>query len=133
MVLRYALLLVASCALIACSSNQEPKMNSAASALTKLTAHVDASVVYGTGAKDLSDQQLIDKALDDNPSVKSELGSNAITLQRGERGVVVLVCSSDRATSLLEDLSCTPEMDKHHWREEPGRFCTFSLTPESCK
>ncbi|MDA8447319.1 hypothetical protein [Paracidovorax valerianellae] len=133
MVFRYVLLVLLNCALIACSSNQEPKMNSAASALTKLTAHVDAAVVYGTGTKELSDQQLVDMAFEDNSSLKPELGSNAISLQRGDRGVVVLVCSSDRATSLLEDLSCTPEMDKHHWREEPGRTCTFSLSAESCK
>lgn len=121
-----------SCMLVACSNNQEPKMNSAASALTKLTANVEAEVLYGTTAKEASDRALIDKAFEENPTLKSELDAHDITLSRGEKGVVALVCTRDRSTSLLEDLSCTPEMDKHHWRDAPGRSCTFSMDPNMC-
>ncbi|GKS85048.1 hypothetical protein AVMA1855_12870 [Acidovorax sp. SUPP1855] len=120
------------CALMACSNNQEPKMNSAASALTKLTANVEAEILYGTGAKDVSDRAVIDKAFEENPMLKPELGANDILLRRGDKGVVVLMCTHDRGTSLLEDLSCTPQMDQHHWRDAPGRACMFSMSPDAC-
>lgn len=118
---------------LACSSAQEPQqMFDKASALTKLTAHVDAAVLYSPTGKLDSDQALFDKAFADNPSLKPQLGTDALRLQRGEKGVVLMACTEDGSKALLEDLSCTPGMDKHPWRDEPDRACTFSLSPTDC-
>nr|CBA32668.1 hypothetical protein Csp_D33300 [Curvibacter putative symbiont of Hydra magnipapillata] len=118
---------------MACSSAQEPQhMFDKASALTKLTAHVDAAVLFSPTGKSESDQALLDKAFADNPTLKPQLGTDKLLLQRGEKGVVVLVCTEGGAKALLEDLSCTPGIDKHHWRDEPDRICTFSLSPAAC-
>lgn len=133
MLRRYWLAAALSFVLVACSKPLEPqRMYDSASALTKLTAHVDAAVVYGPSVEGVSDQALLDKAFEDNPTLKPQLGSQTIHLQRGDKGVVLMLCSADGATSLLEDLSCTPGMDKHHWRDEPGRSCTFALSPAAC-
>nr|CBA28196.1 hypothetical protein Csp_A06070 [Curvibacter putative symbiont of Hydra magnipapillata] len=118
---------------LACSSAQEPQqMFDKASALTKLTAHVDAAVLYSPTGKSESDKTLLDKAFADNPTLKQQLGIDMLLLQRGEKGVVVLLCTEGGAKALLEDLSCTSGMDKHHWRDEPDRICAFSLNPAGC-
>lgn len=130
---RLWLIAASATVVLACSNVVEPQqMFDKASALTKITAYVDAAVLYSpTGASD-SDQTLFDKAFTDNPSLKSQLGTASLRLQRGDKGVVVMVCTEDGSTALLEDLSCTPGMDKHPWRDEPGRACTFSLSPTAC-
>lgn len=109
MVRRSRLAAVLIFVLVACSKPLTPQgMYDSASALTKLTAHVDAAVVYGPPEEGVSDQTLLDKAFSDNPTLKPQLGSQTIRLQRGDKGVVLLLCTADGATSLLEDLSCTP-------------------------
>jgi hypothetical protein len=126
---------IAASALIflACSTAQESQqLFDKASALTKLTAHVDAAILYSPAGKLESDQTLFDKAFAANPWLKSQLGSDGLRLQRGERGIVLMVCTEDGSKALLEDLSCTPNMDKHPWRDEPDRACTFSLSPTAC-
>ncbi|GAB4088301.1 hypothetical protein GCM10028785_09700 [Hydrogenophaga soli] len=133
MMRRLWLIATSAIVVLACSNVVEPQqMFDKASALTKLTAYVDAAVLYSpTGASD-SDQTLFDKAFADNPLLKPQLGSDTLRLQRGEKGVVLMVCTEDGTKALLEDLSCTPGMDKHPWRDEPGRTCTFSLSPTAC-
>lgn len=122
-----------SIVILACSSVQNPQqMFDKASALTKLTASVDAAVLYSPQGKIYSDQALFDKAFTENASLKPQLGAERILLRRGERGVVLLVCTQDGSKALLEDLSCTPGMDKNYWRDEPNHNCTFSISPEIC-
>lgn len=133
MVRRHWLIAASATVLLACSNLQGfQQMFDKASALTKLTAYVDAAVLFGPTGKLDSDQVLFDKAFADNPSLRPQLGSDALRLQRGEKGIVLMVCTKDGSKALLEDLSCTPGMDKHPWRDEPGRACTFSLSPTAC-
>ncbi len=130
---KYWLVAATSTVFLACSSTKEPQqMFDKASALTKLTAHVDAAVLYSPTGKSESDQTLFEKGFANNPSLKQQLGTDKLLLQRGEKGVVVLVCTDGGAKALLEDLSCTPGIDKHHWRDEPDRLCAFSLSPAAC-
>lgn len=116
---------IAASALIflACSTAQESQqLYDKASALTKLAAHVDAAILYSPAGKSESDQALFEKAFADNPRLKSQLGADELRLMRGERGIVLLVCTKDDLKALLEDLSCTPQMDKHRWREGPDLY-----------
>jgi hypothetical protein len=131
---RFVLLVAAGSLLVACALAQDPQeMNDKASALTKLTSHVDAAVIFTPDGRSQSDQALFDKAFEDNPTLKPYLAQHALRLQRGDKGVALMVCTSDGAASLLEDLSCTPGVDKHHWSEQPGRSCTFALNPSTCQ
>lgn len=119
MVLRHWLAVAAGILLSACANSHESEMYSTASALTKLTAHVDASVLFSPVGETSSDQALLAKAFEDNPTLQSPLGALSLHLQRGTKGVVLMVCTSDGTTVLFEDLSCTPGIDRHHWRDEP--------------
>ncbi len=133
MLSRHWLIAATTTVFLACSSAQEPQqMFDKASALTKLTSHVDAAVLYSPTGKLDSDQALFEKAFADNPSLKPQLGTDALRLQRGQKGVVLMACTEDGSKALLEDLSCTPGMDKHPWRDELDRACVFSLSPAAC-
>lgn len=96
-----------------------------ASALTKLTAHVEATVLYGSSPA-ADDQSLITQAFQANPAAAPLLSDYAFRLLRRGKGVVLLMCTADGARAVLEDASCTAAMDKHFWRDDPNRTCEFS-------
>jgi hypothetical protein len=129
---KFSLVLASIFLVVSASAQDAQQMNEKGSALTKLTAHVDGSVIFGTG-RSTSDEALFEKAFEDNPALKPLLGSHALRLQRGEKGIVLLVCTPDASTALLEDLSCTPEMDGRHWQSEPSRSCEFTLNASTCQ
>ncbi len=132
----YKHLLVATFLLSAlASSNAQDfqEMYEKASAVTKLTSHVGAAVIFSPNGRLESDQALFDKAFEDNATLKPQLGMDVLRLLRGDKGVVILVCTADGTKSVLKDLSCTPGMDLHHWRDQPDRVCEFALGPATCQ
>jgi hypothetical protein len=131
---RWGALLLLWCIAFAANaqSREEQEMNEKASALTKLTAYVDAVVVFSPGGRERSDLALLEGAFENNATLKPLLGGHVLRLQRGDRGVVVLVCTTDAAAALLEDLSCTGQIDKHRWREGVRPACEFTLSAAAC-
>jgi len=128
-----AVLLAAGSMLVACAWSQDmQEMNDKASALTKLTAHVDAAVMFSPDGRAQADQVLFEKTFADNPTLKPYLAKDTLRLLRSERSVVVLVCTPDASVAWLEDLSCTAGVDMHPWRDKPPRQCAFTLDAATC-
>jgi len=97
-----------------------------ASALTKLSAAVEATVRYESPPEDLSDKELLHLATKHDPSLLSPFEGYTLKVNRANRHAVVLVCSEDGVRGLLEDVGCSSEMDKYLW--ETKNPCTFSIS-----
>jgi hypothetical protein len=114
--------------LAACASAQsERDMNFAASALTKLSAAVDATVRFNKSSENLADAELLRLSASDDPSLLTPFEHYSLRVLRSGRRSVVLVCEPDGGKALLEDAGCTPKLDRHHWQSVPVAACDFTL------
>ncbi|MEO8654219.1 MAG: hypothetical protein ABI409_08855, partial [Ramlibacter sp.] len=109
------------------------KMFATASALTKLSSSVEAVVLFRNPSAALTDRELLRLATAGDPQLLRAFEPFTVRVLRHEQGVVLLVCQPDGGPALLEDASCTAKLDRHHWRDDPGARCEFTLKmPEVC-
>lgn len=118
-----SIVFLAACA----TSRNEKEMNSMASALTKVSAAVDATVRYKRSADDLEDAQLLQASVAHDPGLLKPFAVHRIRTLRVGLDSSVLVCDANSDTALLEDAGCTPQMDAHRWRDAPQVGCVFTL------
>lgn len=121
-----AAVLVNGCAL----PRNEQEMNSMSSALTKVSAAVDATARYRRSADTLDEDQLLRMSTAHDPGLLKSFEKQKIRVLRAERNTAVLVCDAKTAQPLLEDAGCTPQLDAHRWRDSPQGGCVFSLDLE---
>jgi hypothetical protein len=108
-VLALAAVLLASCA----TQPSEREMNYLASALTKVSAAVDATVRYRRQPESLTEGEPFDGL--------------SVRVLRSGRDSAVLVCQP-QGKALLEDAGCTAKLDAHRWRTTGGgNQCAFTL------
>lgn len=119
---------IAITALGACASPPtEREMNYMASALTKVSAAVDATVRYSSPGESLSAEQLLQlSTAHDADLMKPFEGFNVRVLRSGEDSAV-LVCRKDDGAALLEDAGCTARLDRHRWNSGGDDRCQFTL------
>lgn len=122
-------ILVTGCATAGPTVDSE-SMYITASALTKLTASVESTVRYKNPPNDISDEDLLILATEHDPSLLVPFSRHLVRVLREDRHAVVLVCSEDGSSGLLEDIGCTAAMDKHLWQIE-GSGCEFTTSPAS--
>lgn len=103
-----------------------------ASALTKLSSTVDATVRYENPDKNLSDEELLKFSTKDDSSLRAPFRDYKVKDTNENRHAIVLICTQDETKALLEDVACTGEMDKHHWQLEEGKPCSFTLSTSIC-
>lgn len=114
--------------LVACASQPfEREMNYLASALTKVSAAVDATARHRRSADGLNDAQLLQAATAHDPSLMKPFEGLTVRVRRDGRDSAVLVCKADGGAALLEDAGCTAKMDVHRWSHAAGARCEFSL------
>ncbi|MBS7776798.1 hypothetical protein [Acidovorax sp. CCYZU-2555] len=118
-----AAVLASGCAL----PPNEREMNSLGSALTKLSAAVDATARYKRSADTLDEDQLLRTSTAHDPGLLKPFEQQKIQILRAERDTAVLVCDAKTAQPLLEDAGCTPQLDAHRWRDSAQGSCEFSL------
>jgi hypothetical protein len=97
------------------------------SALTMLSAAVEAEVRYGDLPADISDEELIRRATKHDPGLVAPFSGYALRVARENRHAVVLVCTKDRRAALLEDAGCSAAMDRHLWDSAPATPCEFTV------
>ncbi|KHS91814.1 hypothetical protein RC86_09430 [Pectobacterium brasiliense] len=97
------------------SANQQETMYPLSSALTKLSASVEAETRYGN-PDSATDSTLLAPFKDYKMKAKSVEGHS-----------LILVCSADGRQALLEDAGCTAKMDKHHWQEKANPGCNYTI------
>ena len=108
---------------------REEEMLIAASALTKLAAAAEASVRYGNPPVSLSDEEFLKFATAHDPALLRPFAIYRLKALRQDRHAVILVCNTDGSIALIEDVGCTAQSDRHHWRTVPAPTCMFSLDP----
>lgn len=118
-------LCAAICALVlhGASHADDKDMYRMASALTKLTAAVDAQVFFTPGGGALDDAGLLAAVASSQPDLLPNFSSYVLRIHRYQAAVVLLVCTGDATEAVLEDVSCTARLDRHHWRDTPGSAC----------
>lgn len=112
--------------LAACASAQsEGDMNYLGSALTKLSAAVDATVRYDRPAEDVDEAALLQMSVAQDPSLLQPFNGMTVRIRRDGQASAVLVCEASQGKALLEDTGCTARMDSHRWRDDSA--CQFTL------
>jgi hypothetical protein len=120
-------LLLNGCALVSHKENEET-MYIKASALTKLSAAVEATVRYDSLSASLSDQELLNLATEDDPSLLEPFNDYLLKVNKDFNHAIVLMCSKNGMQGLLEDAGCTASMDNHLWKIQAS--CAFTLSSD---
>jgi hypothetical protein len=122
-VLALAAVLLASCA----TQPSEREMNYLASALTKVSAAVDATVRYRRQPESLTEGELLRAATAHDNQLLKPFDGLSVRVLRSGRDSAVLVCQP-QGKALLEDAGCTAKLDAHRWRTTGGgNQCAFTL------
>jgi len=121
-------LLSASAGCTVSRAAEAEKMYVLGSALTKLSASVEATVRYEDPPQGISDKELLDLSTKHDPGLMNPFADYTLRVSQQDGHAVVLVCDKDGKIGLLEDAGCSSEMDKHLWEETPPKPCEFTVT-----
>lgn len=99
-----------------------------ASALTKLTSSVEATVRYQQPSTNFTDDELIKLSVEDDPAQLEPFAGYTLKVNRDFDHAILLVCNNDGTQGLLEDAGCTAMLDKHLWQENAS--CAFTLSSD---
>lgn len=131
---KISVFLILTTGLTSCAAQDERTMYAKSSALTKLSAAVEATVLYRNPSSTLTDGELLRLATANDPGLLQEFDRFNLRVKRESDVMTILVCTADANRALLEDVSCTAKLDKHHWRESASSQCSFTLdTATVCK
>lgn len=116
------------CLLAACTTQPtEREMNYLASALTKVSAAVDATVRYRRTADGLPEAELLRFSTAHDPALLKPFDGLTVRVLRDGRDSAVLVCESRADKALLEDAGCTAKLDQHRWSNGGTNRCEFTI------
>lgn len=130
------ILAVPSCA---SADNDSEAMYKQASALTKVTGAMAVEARRATAPQE--DQSslpgklgpLLQRGTAHDPGMLAALSDRTLRVRLDPPHAMVLVCDAEGRTALIEDASCTAAADRHHWRDDAGRACGFTLGAEACR
>ena len=109
------------------------KMYILGSALTKLSASVEATVRYEDPPEGIGDMELLILSTKHDPGLLGPFTDYTVCVSRQDGHAVVLMCDKDGKIGLLEDAGCSSEMDRHLWKEDPPKPCKVTLdAKEAC-
>ena len=115
---------------VACASRvNEREMNYLGSALTKVSASVDAKVRYEPSLKNASSEVLLKSVAKDDPQLMRNFDGRVLRVLVTGEDSVVLLCESGAGRALLEDAGCTAKLDIHRWNMSGAQKCEFTLNP----
>ena len=120
-------LLLASAGCTVSRAAEAEKMYILGSALTKLSASIEATVRYGDPPEAISDQDLLVLSTKHDPGLLEPFSDFFLRVSREDAHAVVLVCDKDGKIGLLEDAGCSSEMDRYLWNEDPKKPCEFTV------
>jgi len=124
---RLAFLLLTCALVVACASNTtERDMQFLASALTKVSAAVDATVRYDEPAAALVEDALLQAATAHDETLLQPFRDMTLRVLREGADSAVLVCESAAGKALLEDAGCTARLDAQRWQGGDDA-CAFTL------
>lgn len=116
------------CLLAACATRpSEQEMNYLASALTKVSAAVDATIRYRRPADGLPEADLLRFSTAHDPALMKPFDGLTVRVLRDGRDSAVLVCVPRADKALLEDAGCTAKLDLHRWNDRGTDRCEFTI------
>ena len=119
---------LAVCLVTACTTQPSAQeMNYLASALTKVSAAVDATVRYRRLADGLSESELLQLSTSHDPALLKPFDGLTVRVLRDGRDSAVLVCKARGGKALLEDVGCTSKLDQQRWNSGDVDRCEFTL------
>lgn len=119
---------VAAIALYGCvTRGHEREMNYLASALTKVSAAVDAKIRYEDFPASSSSDDVLQAVAKDDPALMRNFENRVLLVRRDGEDSAVLLCEPVPGRALLEDAGCTAKMDVHRWSATGSQKCEFTL------
>jgi len=130
--LKLTLFVVAWTFLASCQVTRanDEEMYRLASALTKLSAAVEATVRYENPPAGISEEELLRLATQHDPVLLKPFESYFVRVLSRDRHAIVLVCTKDKVRGLLEDAGCSARLDVHLWQAQPPKSCNFTVKVE---
>ncbi len=122
-----ALTFVAGCRV---SGADEEEMYRLASALTKLSAAVEATVRYEDPQPGIGEQELLRLATQHDPALLRPFENYTVRAMSQDRHAIVLLCTKDKTRGLIEDAGCSAKLDAHLWQANPPKACEFTVKVE---
>jgi hypothetical protein len=107
-------------------AKRDSEMYQRASALTKLSAAMEAYVRFGNPAPSLTSEEMLAEGTAHDPALLTNVGDFTIKVLARERHAVVLMCTKAGDSALLEDAGCTAPLETHHW-QQARRACNFTV------
>ncbi len=104
-------------------AGEEEKYYQLATALTKLSKAVEAEVVFENPSSQTTGEELLSKATAHDRSLLSPFSQYSLQAVRQGGHAVLLLCTSDGQQALLEDIGCSPVLDRHAWKIKPLQPC----------
>ena len=105
----------------------ERQLNYLGSALTKVSAAVDATVRYASPTERLPEDQLLQLSTAHDPDLLKPFQGMTVRVLRTGVDSAVLVCQKDAGAALLEDAGCTARLDSQRWNSGGAKRCEFTL------
>jgi hypothetical protein len=102
-------------------------------ALIRFTKAVQGEVGGTGGGAGLTEEQMLASIYKQNPELQAEFGKYFIQTKHEGDNVLVLVCSPDKKTGLLEDASWTLKVDRKWVQSDRTHPCAWdpSLNPKT--
>ena len=103
-------------------------MTPLADALTKLSPKVESAVRYGSLPENATSSDLLALATQGDPGLLELFIGYEVRVLAHDRHASVMVCTKDGKRGLLEDLGCSPMLDRNLWLEQTIMPCSFTLS-----
>ncbi len=113
-----------------CSFNlveDDTKYYQLASALTKLSSAVEATVRYKKIPDGATSDKIVELSIAHDKSLLTPFSDYKIKIYVEARHAIVLVCNAAVTEAYLEDAGCSAELDRHHWKTEVIEPCAATL------
>lgn len=106
------------------------EMANLASALTHVSSAIQATIKVKNPSNQLSGKELLRLSVAHDPALLRPFNDYEIDVIRHGKFAIVLICDERETMALLEDITCTAQIDKNHWRNFPKTPCrsTYSQT-----
>ncbi len=117
-----------------CRAYDRDEMMALGAAVTQLSTAVEGQVRYNKQLPpDIGGDELLALVKKNNSHILEPFKDYTVKVLVQDKHAVVLVCTKDGKTGLLEDAGCTAPLDKHLWEVEPKAPCEFTMkVNEAC-
>lgn len=123
-----SLTLVLAVSLWGCSfSNADTTYYQLASALTKLSSAVEATVRYEKIPEGSTSDDILAQAIAHDKSLLEPFVGYKVKIHVDNRHAIVMVCNTPATEAYLEDAGCSKELDQHHWKTKVIESCNATL------